>query len=471
GATGTSTGKVKTSEGSIHPTKAYTSKGDSGSSYGEDAHYPGAGDTVDPTIPASPLLMDEIGLGAREAAKNKVETLASEAAELNKESEAQVSNIIKQDELLLPETITCLTTAAKINNKIQATMNAVQQMAANNMRKEIDNLAKTTLPKVIQTSLQLYQSLEFIDSCSGDVSGHIKRSCQEIQRDLIQVLDKLSESESLRKLCKLSKKNDLAADYDIPEDSHVSELNYQGQGQQQQTNLDNIKQLLKGFEDSKFEQGQMMGDPLLHQLGIRLDNLLANYDTDLATGLDETNKDGDNKKDPSTPLVELPTTANRDIVLEINDDGKTTKAGSENVTTVKDGNKFSGVIRVDFGSSSDGGPSPEKKPTKHDSSKVSISKEQLETFQKRSADMCSALLLSANKYDIGTITEQCDPEHLPETALDKPRYALLARITRNIQLMLFTRLRSALQKQYGKQQTTPNDDLQFEFIFCVDNSG
>ncbi|CAF1665116.1 unnamed protein product, partial [Adineta ricciae] len=27
------------------------------------------------------------------------------------------------------------------------------------------------------------------------------------------------------------------------------------------------------------------------------------------------------------------------------------------------------------------------------------------------------------------------------------------------------------QKQYGKQQTTPNDDLQFEFIFCVDNSG
>ncbi|CAF4200932.1 unnamed protein product, partial [Rotaria sp. Silwood2] len=85
--------------------------------------------------------------------------------------------------------------------------------------------------------------------------------------------------------------------------------------------------------------------------------------------------------------------------------------------------------------------------------------------------MYSSLLQSANKYDIGTITEHCDPEHLPETTLDKPRYALLARLTRNIQLMLLTRLRSALKKQYGKQQTTANDDLQFEFIFCVDNSG
>ncbi|UJR19122.1 hypothetical protein I4U23_022252 [Adineta vaga] len=479
GSSASSTGDAGTSAGTRGSATTGMGKGSSDNSHSESAHRLAASDTIESmeatsnesAVPVSPLLTNEISLEARAAAKDKVETLASEAAKLNNESETQLSNIIKQDELLLPETITCLTTAANINNKIQATMNALQQMAANNMRREIDNLAKKTLPKVIQTSLQLYQSLEFIDSCAGDVNGHIRRNCLEIQRDLMQVLDKLSDSEPLRKLCKLSKKNDLAVDYDIPEDSHIAELNYQGQGQQQQTNLDNIKQLLQGFEDSKFEQGEIMGDPILHQLGIRLDNLLANYDNDLNEALDENNKDAENNKDPSTPTIELPTTANRDVVLEINDDGKVRKEGSENSTTFKGDNKSPGVIRVDFGPSVDGSPSPDKKPSKQESTKVSISKQQLEKFQKRSADMYSTLLQSANKYDIGTITEHCDPEHLPETALDRPRYALLARLTRNIQLMLLTRLRSALKKQYGKQQTTSNDDLQFEFIFCVDNSG
>ncbi|CAF1279714.1 unnamed protein product [Didymodactylos carnosus] len=187
------------------------------------------------TAPESSLPLSETSAEAREAAQVEVETLASQAAELNQESEKQVSSIVKQDELLLSETITCLTKATMVKNKIQATMNTLQQMAANNMRKEIDSLAKTTLPNIILTSLQLYQSLESIDKCSGDISGHIKRKCQEIQKDLLQVLDKLSASESLRKMWKLSKKNELVDDYDVPEDGNISDLNYQTQGQQQQT--------------------------------------------------------------------------------------------------------------------------------------------------------------------------------------------------------------------------------------------
>ncbi|CAF3715926.1 unnamed protein product [Rotaria socialis] len=456
-----------------------TGKGSGGSSSSARGGSIGASGTFEATesisyesaVPASPSLMDETSAEVTEAAKNKIETLASDAAKLNEESEAQVSNIVKQDELLLPETITCLATATKINNKIQATMNAIQQMAANNMRREIDSLAKTTLPKVIQTSLQLYQSLEFIESCSGDIDGHIKRKCQEIQRDLIQVLDKLSASESLRKSWKLSKKNELVDDYDIPEDGHGSDLNYQGQGQHQPTNLDNIKQLLQGFEDSKFEQGEIMGDPILHKLGIRLDNLLANYDSDLNAALDENNEDTEKNKDSSTSRAERRTTANRDVVLEIDDREEVTKDGPENLSTFKGDTKPPGVIRVEFGHSKDGSPPLDKMPPEKGSPKVTISKQQLELLQKRSADMYASLLQSANKCGIGTITEHCDPEHLPETALDKPRYAILARLTRNIQLMLLTRLRSALKEQYEKQQTTANDDLQFEFIFCVDNSG
>ncbi|CAF1083647.1 unnamed protein product, partial [Didymodactylos carnosus] len=484
GSTGSSTSSgssvgTATSGGGSSGTSPSTSKCSGNSISSTSGGSIGASGTIEDTettsyestVPTSPLLMGETGAETREATKTKVETLASEAAELNEESETQTSNIIKQDELLLPETITCLATATKINNKIQTTMNTIQQMAANNMRREIDSLATTTLPKVIQTSLQLYQSLEFIESCTGDIDGHIKRKCQEIQRDLIQVLDKLSASESLRKLWKFSKKNELVDDYDIPEGAQVSDLNYQGQGQQQQTNLDNIKQLLQGFEDSKFEQGEIMGDRILHKLGIRLDNLLANYDSDLNPALDENNEETENNTDPSTSPGEHRTTANRDVVLEIDDHGEVTKDSPENSSAFKGDTKSPGVIRVEFGTSVDGIPSPDKKTSKQESSKVNISKQQLENFQKRSADMYSNLLQSTNRYDIGTITEHCDPEHLPETTLDKPRYALLARLTRNIQLMLLTRLRSALKKQYEKQQTAANDDLQFEFIFCVDNSG
>ncbi|CAF4172155.1 unnamed protein product [Rotaria sp. Silwood2] len=384
-ASGGGTSDTSASSGGSGGASTSTGKGSGGSSSSAIGGSIGASGTIEATeaisyestVPVSPLLMGETSAEAREAAKTKVETLASEAAQLNEESETQVSNIVKQDELLLPETITCLATANKINNKIQATMNTIQQMAANNMRREIDNLAKTTLPKVIQTSLQLYQSLEFIESCSGDIDGHIKRKCQEIQRDLIQVLDKLSASESLRKLWKLSKKNELVDDYDIPEDGHGSDLNYQGQGQQQQTNLDNIKQLLQGFEDSKFEQGEIMGDPILHKLGIRLDNLVANYDSDLNATLDENNEDTENNTDPSTSPAEHRTTANRDVALEIDDHGEVTKDGPENSSTFKGDTKSPGVIRVEFCPTIDGSPSPDKKPSKQESSKVTISKQQL----------------------------------------------------------------------------------------------
>ncbi|CAF2742626.1 unnamed protein product [Rotaria sp. Silwood2] len=429
------------------------------------------------TIPESPLLMGETTPEAREAAKNEVETLAGEAAELSQESEKQVSNIVKQDELLLPETITCLATATMINNKIQATMNTIQQMAANNMRREIDSLAQTILPTVIQTSLQLYQSLESIEKCSGDINGHIKRKCQEIQKDLIQVLDKLSASESLRKMWKLSKKNELVDDYDVPEDGHISNLNYQGQDQQQQTNLDNIKQLIQGFEDSKFEQGQIIGNSTLHKLGIRLDNLLSNYENDLNSAIDDDNDDakGNSETDPSTPPAVRRTTANRDVTLEIDDQGVVKNIESEKPLPKGD-IKPRGTIYVQVGKNIDESPGTTDTKPKEDSSKTTITKEQLEKFQKISADKFENLLQSVNKYDIGKISENCRPEDLPDTKLHKPRYALLARLTRNIQLMLLTRLRSALKNQYRKQQqqfdqTMSDDDLQFEFVFCVDNSG
>ncbi|CAF4388670.1 unnamed protein product, partial [Didymodactylos carnosus] len=387
------------------------------------------------TAPESFLPLSETSAEAREAAQVEVETLALQAAELNQESGKQISSIVRQDELLLSETITYLAKATMVKNKIQATMNTLQQMAANNMRKEIDSLAKTTLPNIILTSLQLYQSLESIDKCSDDISGHIKRKCQEIQKDLLQVLDKLSASESLRKMWKLSKKNELVDDYDVPEDGNISDLNYQTQGQQQQTNLDNIKQLLQGFEDSKFEQGEIIGNPTLHKLGINLDNLLLNHESDLNSALDDDNENtnqkpnSDQSPSPTVPMM----TANRDVVLDIDDRGLVKNSDPE-ISLPKAGIKQSSVVRVQVGADTDG--KPEETKRKDDSSTVKISKQELEKLQKRSADTYANLLRSVNKYDIGKISENCDPEHVPETKLDKPRYALLARLTRNIQGML-----------------------------------
>ena len=420
--------------------------------------------------------MGETTPEAREAAKTEVETLAKEATELSQESEKQVSNIFKTDELLLPETITCLATATTINNKIQATMSTLQQMAINNMRQEIDSLAQTTLPNIIQTSLQLYQSLEVIDKCSGDINGHIKQKCQEIQKDLIQVLDKLSASESLRKMWKLSKKNDLVDDYDVPEDGHICDSNYQAQGQPQQTNLDNIKQLIQGFEDSKFEQGEIIGNSTLHKLGIRLDNLISNRDNDLNPAIDDVNDDiqDESNTDPSKPSTPGRANANRDITLEIDNQGIANNAEPEK-PSLKGNIQSPSTVYVQLGTNIDEKPPPAETKTKGDSSKTTISKEQLADFQKRSENVYGALLQNVNTCDIGKISENCLPDDLPVTKLDKPRYALLARLTRNIQHMLLTRLRSALKKQYTKleqvEQATPDGNLRFEFVFCVDNSG
>ncbi|CAF3689454.1 unnamed protein product [Rotaria sp. Silwood1] len=420
--------------------------------------------------PVSPLLMSEPSSQAKEEAITEVKTLASEATELSKKSEQQVSSIVKEDELVLSEMITCLATATTINNKIQAAMNTLQQMAANNMKKEIDSLAQTTLSQVIETSLQLYQSLEVIDKCSGDVNGHIKRKCQEIQKDLIQVLDKLSGSDALRKMCKLSKKNDLVDDYNIPEDGNISDLPDQVQGQQQRTNLDNIKQLLQGFEDSKFEQGQIIGNPVLHKLGIQLNSLLSNHENELNSVFDDGNGDIEKSDDDQqTSATEGSTTANRDVTLVIDDEGRVENSEPEK-TLPKAEIKPGGTVRVQVGNEVGPNPAATDTKTKDENKTVKISKKDLDKLKERSDNMYASLLQSVNKYDIGKISENCDPEHIPDTKLDKPRYALLARLTRNIQGMLLTRLRSALTKQYSKQQTE-QDDLQFEFVFCVDNSG
>ncbi|CAF1370616.1 unnamed protein product [Didymodactylos carnosus] len=398
------------------------------------------------TVPQSPFLMGETFSTAGEAVKTEVETLAREAAELSQESEKKVSHIMKQEELLLSETITCL-------------------MAANNMRQEIKSLAQTTLPSVIKTSLQLYQLLQQIEKCSGDINGHIKRKCQEIQKDLIQTLDKLSESKSLRKMWKLSKKNELVDNYDIPEDGHITDLNYQAQDQRQQTNLDNMKQLIQGFEDSKFEQGKIIGNSTLHKLGIPLDNLVPN---DLNSVHDDDNDDtkGSSEIDPSTPP-----TADRDITLEIDDQGIVKSTELEKPLAKVE------TMYVQFQKNIDGNSATTDTKPKENSSKITITKEQLENLKKDSADKFQNLLQLVNEYDIGQISEDCRPEDLPDTKLDKPRYALLARLTRNIQNMLLTRLRSALKNQYKNQQqqqfeqTMSDDNLQFEFVFCVDNSG
>lgn len=94
----------------------------------------------------------------------------------------------------------------------------------------------------------------------------------------------------------------------------------------------------------------------------------------------------------------------------------------------------------------------------------------LQKLQRESENRIDQLLQSVHKYDIGKISEACNPDQLPSTPLDRPRYSFLARITRNIQTELLIRLRSALKKNW-ETRNNMNDDLQFEFIFCVDNSG
>lgn len=429
------------------------------------------GDDPDFNSLESPPIMNEATSVNGQEAEEEIKTLTDQAIQFNRNSEQQVSHLVQRDQLVLSETITYLSTATLINKTIQATMNTLQQMAVNHMRTEIKRLAQTTLPDLILTSLQLFQSLNWISQFTGDIAGHIKDKCHQIQVDLIQVLDKLSASESLRKLWKLAKKNELVEDYTIPEDGQILDSSdamqsqQQQQHQQQRTVLDHIKEMMHAFEGSNFGQGEIIGDPTLHRFGVYLDNLLSNYDND-PNRPDENAEESKPKSDTersATPKIDRPAIANRDIILQIDDQGSIKHSlTAKSKTGVQ--TKLTNLMRVQVTNTSD------EKSTKHAQSRILVRKTDLEKLKQRSESVYTNLLQSVQKYDIGKISEDCDPEQLPMTKLDRPRYALLARITRKLQSILMTRLRSALKKQFNIQQTHQND-IQFEFVFCVDNSG
>ncbi|UJR09469.1 hypothetical protein I4U23_013707 [Adineta vaga] len=419
----------------------------------------------DPIIPESPLPTN-ISLENRLVAEKEIQILTHEIVLLNQQSEEQVLNIIGNDDLDLSQTITYLSSASQLNKTIQLTINALQQMAANKMREEIEKLAKTDLPQVFCVSLQLYKYLEWIDRSTSDISGHIKDKCHEIQIDLTQVLDKLCESEELRRIWKSNKKNESLEDYDVPEDGEISEIKHSDRSQQAQERivLDQIQQLMQNFEESKFREGTLSENFTSNRFGIQLENLLSNYDKNVSTNDDDDDeeiKDISNLTGTTLSKTEDISIVNRDITLEIDDRGYVRSNINGNHPSIEINQALlSKKMHVKIVDEDDvKSNSSEVKNYRVIASRKDLKEQANNTF--------NSLLKSVNKYDIGQITEICDPEQLPDIQLNKPRYALLARLTRNIQTMLLTRLRSALTRLYNQQQS----DLQFEFIFCVDNSG
>jgi uncharacterized protein YegL len=424
----------------------------------------------DPVTPDSPFSTNN-SLENRLVAEKEVNTLTEQIVLLSQKSEEQVSKIIQNEDLDLSQTITYLSSASQINKTIQSTINALQQMAANKMREEIEKLAKTALPQIFSVSLQLYKYLEWIDRSTSDISGHIKDKCHEIQIDITQVLDKLCESEELRRLWKSNKKNESMEDYDVPEDGEISEMKHSDRSQQAQERivLDQIQQLMQSFEESKFSQGTLSENSTLHRFDIQLENLLSNYDKNVNINEDD-DEDSEEMKNmsnlsrtTSSKTKDIPI-VNRDMLLEIDDRGYVRSNVNGNLPSVETNqtllNKNMRVRIVDDDEVKSGSPQAKNY-------RVMASKKDLDKLKAQAENTLNSLLKSVNKYDIGQITEACDPEQLPDIQLNRPRYALLARLTRNIQTMLLTRLRSALTRLYNEQQS----DLQFEFIFCVDNSG
>lgn len=77
-------------------------------------------------------------------------------------------------------------------------------------------------------------------------------------------------------------------------------------------------------------------------------------------------------------------------------------------------------------------------------------------------DHFASVLAGIQQFDVSEIKVLCDPEAIPEKKLDKPKYSLLARVTRPLQARLERSLRQALK-------SCP--DLRFEFMIALDNSG
>lgn len=228
---------------------------------------------------------------------------------------------------------------------------------------------------------------------------------------------------------------------------------------------------MQTFQESKFSQGEIESSTS-HRFGIQLENLLSNYDENLNVNDDD---DADSQDINNMSNINRTTVAkgkaipvvSRDVILEIDDRGCVKSNSTGNPPSIKiDKTLLNKKMRIKI----DDDNEIKSNNSEAKNSRVAINKKDLDKLKERAENTFNSLLKSANKYDIGQITESCDPEQLPDIQLNKPRYALLARLTRNIQTMLLTRLRSALTRLYN-QQHTGQDGLQFEFIFCVDNSG
>ena len=413
-----------------------------------------------PTTCEGTEVLDEVEMKNRADAVKDIEQRISSIEIRSEELKQQMNNLIPDDQLALCEVITYLSGATMLTKRIQQVMDALQQMAANQMELQIRELSCTALPKLILASSELYQSMKWIEGSAGEICGHLKQKSHQIQGDLIEVLEKLSGSESLRQLWKSSKKIELVEDYEIPENGHVSPMNKEtlANPTDPRSKIALIQHMMEGFEGARYGQGEIVDSSNIHRFGLHLDGFLSHDERD-SSPLEEELEES---KDISSKTQPRSSWTSRDVLLDIiTEDKAVDKAG--NLTEINSLDHMYVRLASDNETKSNAND-------KETHIKMKISRKDLEKLKKHSENTFNSLLKSVQNYDIGEISEACDPEQLPDVQLDRPRYALLARLTRNIQSMLLTRLRSALKKHLN-QQDSGREDVRFEFIFCVDNSG
>jgi hypothetical protein len=127
----------------------------------------------------STLDFDEDTMKIRAEAVKDIEQRTSEIEIKSEGLIAQASNLLPDGELALCEMITYLFDATILTRRVQGVMDALQQMAANEMTLQIKGLSRTTLPKVILASSELYQSIEWLEASTREICGHVKEKSHQ----------------------------------------------------------------------------------------------------------------------------------------------------------------------------------------------------------------------------------------------------------------------------------------------------
>ena len=346
----------------------------------------------------------------------------------SKDLKEKFRGLLIDGELGMCEVLTFLSHSTFLTRRIQELLDALQQMAVNDMREEIEELSRTDLPQVIVVSSELRFAMKSIEGWAGEICGHVKEKSRQIQAELSEVLEKLTSARIARHSSKMAKWSERIEDYEISADGQVCSTGKEtlSNPADLRSKIEQIHQVIDGFEEARYGQGEMVHNTNFHHVGLHLEDLLSHPEIDLNLLDEEVEESKEMSNSQSTGVLLV----DRDTIFNIVDGDKPATRAFESSMPITTLDHM--YVRL----SSD---TETKESTKQTHTRMKISKKNVQKLKEQSENLFDKLLKSVHKYDIGKISEACDPEQLPSVPLDRPRYTLLARITRNMQTMLLTK--------------------------------